>query len=239
MIAMKFALLTLFLAVVARADAPPAIEPTEAYEARTMHGFPLLLHPELKKHPKELKAALAEMDKQLTAIVKVLPKKPLARLKKVKIWMEWEKKKDGAAEFHPSVAWLKANGYNPDKAGCVEINNARNFVRWSELDQPWMVLHELAHAYHFLVLGDNHRGIEAAFKQAVERKLYESVEFVRGGKRKAYALTNSKEYFAELSEAYFGRNDFYPFTRAELEKHDPVGFRVLRDAWEGKPAPSQ
>lgn len=233
---MRYSLLSLFLTAGVLAADSPAFEPTDVYEARRLHGFKLLLHPELQKHPKERKEALVEMDKQLKAIVAVLPKKPLARLKQVKIWMEWEKKKNGAAEFHPSVGWLKANGYNPDKAGCVEINNARNFVRWSERDQPCMVLHELAHAYHFLVLGERHPAIESAYKQAVERKLYDSVEFIRGGKRKAYALTNSKEYFAELSEAYFGRNDFYPFTRAELMKHDPVGFRTLRKAWEG---PSQ
>ena len=46
-----------------------------------------------------------------------------------------------------------------------------------------------------------------------------------------YALTNAKEYFAELSEAYFGRNDFYPFTRKELEKHDPAGYRLMRETW--------
>ena len=57
------------------------------------------------------------------------------------------------------------------------------------------------------------------------------VEFVTGGKRKAYAKTNRAEYFAELTEAYFGKNDFYPFTRAELEKHDPVGFKLMKDAW--------
>ena len=61
-----------------------------------------------------------------------------------------------------------------------------------------MVLHELAHAYHFRVLGADHAGVKAAYKQAMERKLYDSVEFVHGGKRKAYATTNAAEYFAEL-----------------------------------------
>jgi Mlc titration factor MtfA (ptsG expression regulator) len=94
-----------------------------------------------------------------------------------------------------------------------------------------MLLHELAHAYHHLTLGETYAPLEAAYKQAMERKLYESVEFVGGGKRKAYAATNAAEYFAELSEAYFGKNDFAPFTRAELEKHDPVGFALMKKAW--------
>ena len=64
--------------------------------------------------------------------------------------------------------------------------------------------------------------------------MYAAVAHVNGGKRRAYALTNAQEYFAELSEAYFGKNDFYPFTRAELEKHDPVGYQLLRGVW-GQP----
>ena len=73
--------------------------------------------------------------------------------------------------------------------------------------------------------------MQAAYRQAIERKLYESVEFVTGGKRKAYAATNTAEYFAEMSEAYFGKNDFFPFTRDEFEKHDPAGFAMVKKAW--------
>jgi len=60
------------------------------------------------------------------------------------------------------------------------------------------------------------------------------VAFITGGKKKAYAATNAAEYFAELSEAYFGKNDFFPFTKIELERHDPVGFEMLKKAW-GEP----
>jgi dipeptidyl-peptidase-4 len=39
------------------------------------------------------------------------------------------------------------------------------------------------------------------------------------------------EYFAETTEAYFTRNDFFPFTRAELERHDPEMFTLLGTLW--------
>jgi len=45
------------------------------------------------------------------------------------------------------------------------------------------------------------------------------------------ALNNEKEYFAEACEAFFGTNDFYPFTRAELKEHDPEMFKVLCEVW--------
>jgi hypothetical protein len=50
-------------------------------------------------------------------------------------------------------------------------------------------------------------------------------------KRRAYALTNAKEYFAELSESYFGTNDFFPFHRGELQVHDPEMAAILAKVW--------
>jgi hypothetical protein len=208
-----------------------AFEPTANYKPREIQGFTVLVHPEVEKHPAEAKEAFAELDSQLKTLAEVVPEKPLAALKKIKFWVEYSAKKNGAAEFHPSAGWLKDNGYNPEKARGVEINNLKNFSAWSKKTQPWMVMHELAHAYHFTVLGDKHAQLDAAYKQAMERKLYDEVAFVTGGKKKGYATTNRAEYFAELTEAYFGKNDFFPFTRSELEKHDPVGLKLMKDTW--------
>jgi hypothetical protein len=219
------------LALLVVFPAPPAYTPTAAYDLRDVRGFTVLVHPTVLKHPAGAKAALAELDGQLEAITRVIPPKPLAALRKVRIWVEWEARKGGAAEFHVSADWLKANGYNPDKLRAIEINNARNFVAWSRRDQPWMVLHELAHAYHFTVLGAEYPPLVAAYRQARERGLYDEVERVGGRRQPAYARTDPAEYFAELSEAYFGRNDFFPFTREELEGHDPAGYELMKAAW--------
>jgi hypothetical protein len=222
-------------ALLAFASPTLAFDPTDRYESRTVQGWAVLINPEVLKHPDEAKATLAELDAQLKKITAVVPAKPLAELKKVRIWVEWEAKPNGAAEFHPSLGWLNDHGYNPDKARAVEINNARNMVKWSRQTQPWMVMHELAHSYHFRVLGERYEPLLAAYKQAKERKLYDAVEKVgRKEKVKAYAMTDPAEYFAELTEAYFGKNDFFPFTRDELETHDPVGLALMRTAWEGK-----
>ncbi|MBN9118411.1 MAG: hypothetical protein J0I06_04480 [Planctomycetes bacterium] len=229
--------MTRLLTLIALAVAAPragAFEPTANYAKRQVQGFTVLVHPEVEKHADEAKAAFEELDGQLKKVCAVVPEKPLTELKKVTFWVEWRTKKNGAMEVHWSRGWLKDNGYNPDKAGCVEINNLTNFVKWSREAQPWMVLHELAHAYHLHVLGEKYAPLEAAYKQAMERKLYDSVEYLGREKKKAYATTNPAEYFAELSEAYFGKNDFAPYTRAELEKHDPIGFELMKKAW-GEP----
>ena len=69
---------------------------------------------------------------------------------------------------------------------------------------------------------------------AVDLGSYEEVDRFTGRKiikDKAYAMSNHKEYFAESTEAFFGKNDFFPFDRAELEKHDPGVIEVLKKAW--------
>jgi hypothetical protein len=208
-------------------------QPVSTYVLRDIGGFRVLVHREVLMHPTEAKEALRELNAQVRQIIRAVPSQPLQVLRRVRIWLEWENNPRSAAEYHPSAEWLREHGYNPEKAGSVEINNARNFVRWSRGEQPWMLLHELAHAYHHQVLGYENRMVLIAYQHAMRRGLYDQVEYVRGGKQKAYASTNVQEYFAELSEAYFGKNDFYPFTRDELAKHDPVGYRMMERAWNG------
>jgi hypothetical protein len=58
-----------------------------------------------------------------------------------------------------------------------------------------------------------------------------------------FLMADHKEYFAELTEALFGKNDFEPFTREELVKFDPEGCAVVAKAWglgaEGPKAPGR
>lgn len=221
-------ILSIALLLAARAA---AFEPTDTYTPCAVGGFQVLVHRSALAHTSEYAEAMAELTQQLERMAKTLPAGPISTLRTVRIWVEWEAKKHGAAEFHPSRDWLVANDYNPEKARCVEINNIRNFVAWSRRTQPCMVLHEFAHAYHFLVLGHQYAPVRAAWKAATDGGTYARVEFITGGQKRHYALTDDKEYFAELSESYFGKNDFFPFERAELRGHDPVGFAAVENAW--------
>jgi hypothetical protein len=204
---------------------------TASYQQTNVAGFKVLVNSNLLEHPSELGEALEEFRVQAAAIKNAVEPEVLEFFRSVPIWFERSAKTNGAAEYHPSREWLKANGYNPEKAKGIEINNARNFVKWSRKQQPSMLLHELAHAFHDQVLGWEDGDVKRAFKEARESGRYEQVEHVDGRKTRSYALTNEKEYFAELTEAYFGRNDFYPFTRAELQDFDKTGFSVIAEKW--------
>ena len=39
------------------------------------------------------------------------------------------------------------------------------------------------------------------------------------------------EFFAEMTESYFGQNDFYPFNRAELRRDEPEVYALMRKLW--------
>ena len=64
---------------------------------------------------------------------------------------------------------------------------------------------------------------------------YDSVERQdsEGRKRmdRAYAMTDPQEYFAESTEAFFSRNDFFPYNRDELKQHDPGMLELLTKLW--------
>jgi hypothetical protein len=69
-------------------------------------------------------------------------------------------------------------------------------------------------------------------RPALASGLYDSVERNDGSRESAYALKSHREFFAELSEAYFGRNDYFPFTRQQLRTFDPESFKVIAEAWD-------
>jgi hypothetical protein len=46
-------------------------------------------------------------------------------------------------------------------------------------------------------------------------------------------MSNEREYFAVLSQTYFGKNDHNPFDADELKTYDPDGFRLMERAWNG------
>ena len=124
----------------------------------------------------------------------------------------------------------------------IEFTNVRIFEAETRR-MPNFSLHELAHAYHDRELdgGFDNAEIKAAYKKAKASGKYDRVERQDSEGRKtvdrAYAMTNPQEYFAESTEAFFSRNDFYPYARDELKQQDPVMFGLLSKIWEVKAKP--
>ena len=214
--------------------AKPAYDLIESYKPLRVEGWNILVHQQLFEPQNSIlrDRMLKLLGDHLFRISVVVPSSALAKLRQVSIWVELAHPKHPCMCYHPGAEWLLHNGMNPAKAKCVELSNCENFLTWTE-KQPWMVLHELAHAYHdqFLSGGFENPQVLAAFEGAKQEKLYESILRNNGSKEKAYALTNQQEYFAEQSEALFGANDFYPFVSAELLEYDPRAHKVLTEMW--------
>lgn len=212
-------------------------DPTSAYREQDIEGWRVLVNEKLLVETNLCERTLKLLAAQLYQIVRAVPPEPLAKLRQIPIWVERSSAQFPCMCYHESRDWLSTHGVNPDKTGAVELANPETFLTWTR-DQPWMVLHELAHGYHQLFLGPDHAGIRRCFEQATAGKTYESVLRINGKKDRHYALNNEKEYFAESTEAFFGTNDFYPFTRAELKEHDPEMFKLLCEVWDASPTPS-
>ncbi|MBL6763830.1 MAG: sulfatase-like hydrolase/transferase [Verrucomicrobiae bacterium] len=184
--------------------------------------------------PKAVGEMLALLSEQLARVVAVVPDAALKHLRTVPIWINppFPGGRPGAA-YHPDLGWLRKNGRDPIMAKAIEITNTKIFA-FEDNRMPFLLLHELAHAYHDQVLGFGNPKVKALFGQARDSGGYDLVDRYNGRKivkDKAYALSNEKEYFAETTEAYFGKNDFYPFNRSELKTHDPAMHDLLAELW--------
>jgi len=212
-------------------DAPP-YDPTERYEVRMIEGWRVRVHRGFMEGAPDLcDRTLKLLSAQLYQIVRIVPAEAVGKLRQVTIWVEQREPHHPCMAYHPDAGWLREHGMNPDKARCVEVANARNFLSWTR-EQPWMVLHELAHAYHHQFLGGyENPELAAAYRRMMDARLYDSVLRISGKTERAYATTNPMEYFAETTEAYFGTNDFYPFVRAEVQAHDPPMYELLGKLW--------
>lgn len=185
--------------------------------------------------PAATERALELLKAQLAEVVRVVPKAAVEELRKVPLWFSAEYPDIPArAEYHPDSGWLRANRRDPGMAKGVEFTNIRVFEAETRR-MPNFALHELAHAYHDRFLSFDEPRIIAAYEKAKAAGKYDKVERRdsegRSRMDRAYAMTNHKEYFAETTEAFFSRNDFYPFNKEELKQHDPDMAALLEILW--------
>ena len=223
----------LLTAALRAADPSPPV-----YVTSDLRGWTLHVRKELTAGDKAAvtERAVRLVGAQLDDVVRLVPAPAVAGLRRIPLYFSPQYAGTPMrAEYHPGKQWLSANGRDPAMAKAVEFTNL-DILDKEVRRMPMLTLHELAHGYHDLVLGYGHAGVLAAYAAADKAGTYASVKRrdwqgrVTAGVR-AYALTNHKEYFAETTEAFFGKNDFFPFEREELERADPTGFAMLREVW--------
>jgi hypothetical protein len=222
---------------VASASAEKSVAKVAAtfHESRVIAGWTLQISAKIDQAA--FTKALPLLQAQLEEIIRVVPAKAVSELQKVPLWINPEYPKvRPRAEYHPGADWLRDNDRDPVMARAVEFTNVRIFEEETRR-MPNFALHELAHAYHHRSLRMSYSNLEIknAYEKAKASGKYERVERKdsegRTRMERAYAMTNPQEYFAECTESYFSRNDFFPFTRDELKQHDPKMFTLLERLW--------
>jgi hypothetical protein len=211
---------------------PPAL-PT-SWTNVVLEGWTLRVDDRLfqAEHEELRTRALRFLEHKLLEITLVLPADKVNVLRKYPIVLDLNHGKLNNMQYHPCKNWLRRNGFDPALQGCFHIPVAAQVVTRRNInEQPWVVLHELAHAYHDQELGFDHPGILAAFEAFKASGRGEKTMLYNGRRVRHYALTDAKEFFAEMTEAYWGLNDFSPFNYAELRTNEPEIFKLMESIW--------
>jgi hypothetical protein len=216
-------------------------DPFAGYKKRKIEGFTVILNDKVLEADvtKFERKPLDVLELELKRIVAIMTPRAVKALQNVAIWVEWDDvdKKSPltvAKYYGGSSLWALDQGKNPLKANNIEILRMR---RLTEIHQPkskfqqCILLHEMAHAVHHQLFTWDDPLIKSAYKQAMERKLYDNVPSIAGRVGKAYAATNANEYFAELTCSYLDKGTYFPFTRDELKSYDPTGFKLMETVW--------
>lgn len=219
-------------------DKPEPPKPT-SYTQKTLEGWTVRVDDRLLTPPDDELGtrALRFLEGKLSDIKVVVPADKLKKLQAVTIVLDLTHGNLRPMQYHPGVGWLKANSYSPDLVKCVHLPRAADVATKRNInEQPWVILHELAHAYHDQVLGFDNPRIREAYEKYKQSGRGEKTLLYNGKRVKHYALTNPMEFFAEMTESYFGVNDFFPFNRAELKEAEPEIYELMASVWDSPPA---
>lgn len=221
---------------------PEYIVDSHGYATYTYNGFSFKMK-ESEIETRKGKEAIEHMKADLDHIVSIIPEEALTVMRKKPIWMEKNNTHNSSAAWYHTWAGYPASiGDLSEKGKCVEITNFSYYVSWSNQNQPLMVLHELCHLYHDQGLGgEGNQTIKQAYQNAKSSGIYNegwyrsNTNYTNQNQwvktTDMYCMVTVWEYFSELSEAYWGENDYYPFNYEQLKEHDPVGFAMMESIW--------
>lgn len=212
--------------------------PTRHYEFEQLGGWRVYSEKGMSAQWDKTPAAKQKLLKSLAALEPHFPKNALNYFHSLNIYLMWGPKSPLGGEasgmryvrktetkFYPT--------YDPAWENAVIIYSAENLLYLNDLWAQKDLAHELSHAWHIANWPDKESRILAAWENARAKGLYLNVQDINGSTHKrAYALTNTLEYFAELSAMYFMGGIYFPFDRKGLRDYDPQGFSLIETLWE-------
>ena len=183
------------------------------YEKRNIEGWVVKVDKDLltQEFKENTESNIQLVTEELVEIGKVLPESVLKKLRKVTICIT-------PCNIRTPLNAPQADYTHRDRL--VRLGNFHNYHVYSKI---WtgIILHELAHAYHYKVLGYRNSKIRKAYRRALKTGHYKGY----------YPAKNEFEFFAVTTVAYFGKEKDYPANREELERDDPETARLIGKLW--------
>ncbi|MGI6220202.1 MAG: hypothetical protein ACOYJE_10235 [Bacteroidaceae bacterium] len=169
--------------------------------------------------------ALAQLKSDIVAWQKAWPSAVTDAFRQDTVWVE-------AADF--TIEYV-GNALESGRAACVVVGNLADYAAAVAANQPQLLVNRVAQLYFDRYMPQEKKlAVYQAYAQGRSEQ-YGSVYASNGVKllrdRVPDAQRSVTLYFAELSEAYWGENDFYPFDYEELERYDPRGFAALQSVY--------
>ncbi len=166
--------------------------------------------------------ALGQLKSDLGELMEAWPAALTGAFRQDTVWVE---------AGNEAVAYRPA-GEDAQRAACLVVGDVEAYCAAVRRNQPRLLWNRMAQLYYDCHLPDSLRQ-DIALAHALGRtELYSRVYASDGRKlvrdQVPDAGRSARLYFGELTEAYWGENDFYPFDCEELERYDPRGFEALR-----------
>lgn len=183
--------------------------------------------------PKQLELAIRKLELATAAAMTTLPwdiQKQFAGIRY--FFFTGEESRTGGRK---GGQWYFREGNNtsPRFNDSVVVRSVSDYLtHYTETRATQTAFHELSHAYYYYHWRKIYRNLRAAFENAQANKLYQNVNSDSGRVLKqAYAMSDHREYFAELAKIYHLGNYYYPFNRKELRDYDPLGYEMIEKAF--------
>lgn len=193
--------------------------------------------PEVEKNKAQLQKAATRLETTLDYIYSQIPIETHAYLKAIDFYIMIGPSSNLGGESS-GMMYFPRNGDSVLLLGdqrwahAVVIYNVENFLWLTDLWVKKSVMHELSHGWHYENWSKNYPILNSSWLASRQKGLYLSQKDLNGALLKpAYATTNEREYFAELSAIFFVGGDYYPFNRQELKDYDTVGYSMVKLVW--------
>lgn len=193
--------------------------------------------PETEADRVKMRSAVKRLNETLDLIFARIPSASHAYLKKINFYIMIGPRsalggEDGGLRYFPKSGDQKLMLGDKRWTHSVVVYSVDNFMALSDLWTNKSIMHELAHAWHYEDWAHSYPVLKSTWLSARQQGLYLAQKDIKGKiLEPAYASTNEKEYFAELSTMYFVECNYFPFNRQELKQYDAKGYAMIEQIW--------